>query len=193
MKKSYILSSIACMLLAVSYVNAQTIYPSMDTFVNQNGGGGAGTASVTPYGTTTTFEVRNSTGSANRIAFMDITVSGISSFSSVSSAILNLYLYYNSNNATGPETVQIYPVASESVTIDNNSTWTLLYPSGTQSYTLGSLITSQSVTNSSGNNNKLYSFDITSLISSLSAGTTKVTLCLKAGTNAAAIDFWSRE
>jgi uncharacterized protein YjdB len=184
MKKSYILSIIACMLLAVSYVSAQTtINPSMDTFIHQQAAN-AGVAQNTSN--PNVLEVRSS-GSLARITFMDIPVSSISSFSAVSSANLNLYLQ---TAATSTDIVEVYQVTAQGVAIDNSTTWNSLYPSGTATYTLGSSLGSITVTNGNAVNTK-YSFNLTSFISGLAPGTTKVTLCIKAtGTNGPK-DFWS--
>ena len=125
---------------------------------------------------------------------MDILVSDKNNaFPAVSSAILNLYLSYNSASGTGTEIIQVYQVTSESVTIDNSATWNSIQPNNVPSYTLVPLITSLFVTNSPERNDLLYPFNITSLISSLTASTTKVTLCLKAGTQTLPIEFWSRD
>jgi hypothetical protein len=134
-------------------------------------------------------EVRKSGGTLNRISFIDFQLSSITT--TVTSAILNLYLSYNSSNVAGPETVEVYQVTSQSVIIDNDATWNLINPGGVASYTLGAVLATNSVSNISADNNKQYSFDITGLISSLAPGATKVTLCLKAATTAAPIGFWS--
>ena len=184
MKKTKITFLIALMLLAVSYINAQTtIYPTMDTFIHQQAANaGVAQNSNNPN----VLEVRSS-GSLARIAFMDIPVSSISSFSAVSSAILNLYLQ---TAATSTDNVEVYQVTAQGVTIDNSTTWNSLYPSGTATYTLGSSLGTITVTNGNAVNTN-YSFNLTSFISSLTPGTQKVTLCLKAtGTNGPK-DFWS--
>ena len=169
---------VAFVLMAVSYINAQTtISPTMDTFIQSN-------VSTSSFGTSDHFEMRN--GGAMRISFMDIPVNTISSFSSVTSAMLNVYLWVTPAAAESIEVYQVLTQGTGTAAIDNNATW------GTATYTLGSTLASITlkIGDAVGTG---YSFNLTNFIKGLSPGTQKVTLCFKVPTGGApsAEDFCS--
>jgi len=170
MKKNYILGIVAFMLIAVGYVNAQTIYPTMDTFIQQN-------VPASSYGTLDHLEIR--TSGATRISFMDIPVNSISSFSAVTSAMLNVYLWVTPAAADVIEVYQVTAQGTGTAAIDDNATW------GNATYTLGSTSLSSITLKTGDAVGTGYSFDLTNFIKGLTPGTQKVTLCFKIPTNVA--------
>ena len=178
MKKSYILSIIACMLLAVSYVNAQHLTPSIDLFVQQNNGG-------SNYNTTAYLEARKS-GAAERTILISFDVTGMTS---VSNAELNLYCYYTANNV-GTEGISAYEVSTGS--FDVTTTWTSWTTSApTVSATALSSVT---IPNNAAPN-AWFKLDVKSLVNArIADGTNKIVkLCIKATTGNNVIRFYSKE
>lgn len=168
-----------CMLLGNSLI-AQTYYPIVDTYIDQNVKEKPGTPSTLLVRTTST---------TTRIAFLEFDVSNFKG--TLDNAKLNLYLSSN-NGLFGTEIIDVYEVTSG--IISDTITW-----SGYSAKASGIVIApdptaSTSITTSASEPNYgWYEWDITPIVQNNIGKTDKVIVALKMRSTSLYARFYSKE